>query len=86
MGLDNAPPIDYTKWDPFTGDESEIKCRTVKVRTARKARVCWGLSGKANHLIKPGDRYRFEKALVDGHWGEYYMCLPCMDRFIAGDY
>ncbi len=28
-----------------------------------------------------------ERALVDGSfWGEYRMCLPCLDRYIDGKY
>lgn len=77
---------DYINIDPFAGDESEVKCRTVKVRVARKDHQCYGLTGQMDHKIQRGDRYRYERALVDGKWGEFRMCLPCLDRFLAGDY
>lgn len=75
---------DYIATDPFFGDESDIKCRTVKIKTARKQHKCFGLTGQQDHMINPGDRYRYEKALVDGSFfGEYKICLKCMDEFIS---
>jgi len=68
----------------FEGEEAQITCRTVAIRTARKAHVCFGNESRSDHQIQPGDRYRHERALVDGdHWGEYRMCLPCLDKHIA---
>mgnify|MGYP003346889291 CR=1 FL=1 len=33
---------------------------------------------------QPGERARYEKALIDGSfWGRYYVCLPCMDKWLA---
>lgn len=75
---------DYINTDPFFGDESELTCRTVAIRTAKKDHTCFGIDGKQDHEIKPGERYRFEQARVDGSfWGNYKICLPCMDRFIS---
>lgn len=77
---------EYLNYDPFLGDEAELACRTVGIRTARKEHACFGLSGKQDHTINPGERYRHERALVDGSfWGEYRICLTCMDKFIAGE-
>lgn len=76
---------EYLTYDPFQGDESEITCRNTTIRTARKEHICYGLTGKRDHTIKPGERYRYEKARVDGSfWGEYRICLNCMDKYIAG--
>ena len=73
---------DYIAYDPFQGDEAELKCRTVAIRTARKEHPCFSLDGKQDHQIKPGERYRHERALVDGSfWGNYRICLGCMDKF-----
>lgn len=81
------PDTTYIRTDPFQGDEAELTCRTVAIRTARKEHKCFDLSGKQDHTIKPGERYRYEKALVDGDfWGEYHMCLKCMDKLISGKY
>jgi hypothetical protein len=78
---------DYINYDPFVGDEADIKCRTVTVKKARKEHVCWGLDGNMDHKIAPGEKYRHERALIDGDfWGEFKLCLNCMDKFIAGDY
>lgn len=77
----------YIKADPFFGDEGEISCRKVAIRTAKKSHLCFTVSGKQDHHIQPGERYRHERALVDGnYWGEYRLCLSCMDKFISGKY
>lgn len=75
--------------DPFFGDEGELKCRKVTIKTARKQHACFlgSAFGGDNHTIQPGDRYRHEKALVDGDfWGEWKCCMKCIDRDIRGDY
>ena len=77
---------DYINHDPFCGDESELSCRSVSLRKARKEHLCFTLDGKQDHNIKVGERYRYEKALVDkSFWGEYRICLKCTDKFIALD-
>jgi hypothetical protein len=74
---------DYISYDPFLGDESEIVCRTIKIRKANKQHTCFGLDGNRNHSINPGEFYRFEKALIDGSfWGEFKICLNCMDQLM----
>lgn len=75
---------DYIATDPFFGDESDLKLRSVKIRTAKTQHKCFGLNGGQDHMINPGERYRYEKALVDGSFfGEYKICLKCMDEFIS---
>jgi hypothetical protein len=77
------PDATYVSVDPFFGDESELTCRNVTMRVARKTHRCFSLEGRQDHEINRGDRYRFESALVDGDfWGNYKICLPCMDRLI----
>lgn len=76
---------EYIDHDQFPGDEAEITCRTVSMRTARKEHPCFGGQGQHGdgHTIKPGERYRDEKALVDGDfWGRYRICLVCLDKQI----
>jgi hypothetical protein len=76
---------DYIAYDPFEGDEADIRCRTVKLVKVRKEQQCF--IGAAplgdNHVISRGDVARFEKALVDGDfWGKSYVCIPCMDKWL----
>ena len=81
------PEAAYTNADPFEGDEANLTCRTVTLRKARKNYLCYGLSGKQDHGIQAGNFYRYERARVDGSfWGEYRICLGCMDDFIRGQY
>jgi hypothetical protein len=75
---------DYLSYDPFGGDEADLKCRTVAIRTARKQHPCFRLDGTPDHAIEPGQRYRHERALVDGSfWGNYRICLGCMNRWLT---
>lgn len=78
---------DYLAYDPYEGDEAEIRCRTVKLVKVRKAHACFmGANpvGGDGHLINPGDVARYEKALVDGDfWGRSYVCIPCMDSWLS---
>ena len=73
----------YISLDMFQGDESDVKCRTVKMRMARKKHVCFGNGISHGHMIDIGQRYRHERALIDGSfWGEYRICIPCLDEHI----
>lgn len=83
--MEKHTDAEYIDHDQFQGDEAEITCRTVSLRTARKEHPCFGGLGQYGdgHTIKPGDRYRDEKALVDGDfWGRYRICLTCLDKQI----
>lgn len=79
---------DYINTDPFFPDETEVVCRTVTIKKARKDHLCYGLTPDTHnkHKISKGDKYRDETGMVDGKWGGYKMCLSCMDKFIAGDF
>lgn len=73
----------YLQYDPFSGDESVLTCRTLKIVKARKEHTCFSLDGKQDHTINVGDYYRYEKALVDGDFfGTYRLCLKCIDKFL----
>lgn len=79
--------IKYVREDPFDGErDTYIRCRTVTLRRARYNHLCFGLGGQQDHGIQAGDLYRHERANVDGKWGEYKMCLACMDAYIDGAY
>ncbi|MBB5547506.1 hypothetical protein [Paraburkholderia fungorum] len=76
---------EYVAYDPYEGDEADIKLRTVKLVKVRKEHQCF--MGAAplgdKHTIACGDIARFEKALVDGDfWGKSYVCVPCMDKWL----
>ena len=73
----------YAEYDPFEGGDRdvEIKCREVRMVTTRKPHTCIGFY-EGVHDLPSGSRARFEKALVDGEWGSYYLCVPCMDRYL----
>ena len=82
MGFSDAELLDY---NPFEGERDvDIRCRTVKIVTTRKPQRCYGTDGKM-HDITPGTRARFETALVDGAWGGYYTCVPCMEKWLASE-
>ncbi|MGL4265161.1 MAG: hypothetical protein ACRCTX_26355 [Afipia sp.] len=75
---------DRLEYDITAGDDAELRCRTVKMRTAAKEHPCFGGIGQDGHTIKKGERYRHERARVDGDfWGEYRICTPCLDKWIS---
>ena len=76
---------DYLRFDPFDGDRDvDIRMRTVKLVRVRKPHRCHLGIGEDNaHDIAIGELARNERAFVDGSfWGSYYVCIPCMDRFL----
>ena len=78
-------PDEYLRWNLFEGDEAEIQCRSVRLVKVRKEHVCYSSQayGEEQHTINKGEMARFEKALIDrSFWGQYYVCIACMDRFI----
>lgn len=77
---------EYIHFDPFEGDRDvDIRVRTVKLVKCRKPHACHdgGAPHKTPHNIQPGELARYEHALVEGEWGSYYMCLPCMEAWFA---
>lgn len=91
--LKNAAPLkfaeaDYLRFDPCEGDcDVHITCRNVGLRKARKQYACFmGADPRHGdqHTIEPGERYRYETALIDGdHWGTYRVCMSCMDKWLS---
>lgn len=78
--------LEYIRFNPFQGEEGEISLRKVAIRRARKPHDCFfgNAFGASAHRIQPGDRYREERALVDGdYFGRYCICLPCIDKELA---
>jgi len=72
---------EYIDLDPCANDRDvDIRCRTVKIVKVRKQQICVFNSG--SHVIEKGEIARYDKALVDGHWGAYYCCIPCLDKWL----
>ena len=76
---------DYLRYDPFDGERDvDVRCRTVKLVKVRKQQKCHGLDYESNgHPINPGERARYEQAIVDGKWGRYYVCIGCMTKWLT---
>jgi len=77
---------DRLEYSLFQGEEGDIRLHTKNMRTAAKEHPCFGGLGWPGdgHTIKKGDRYRHDRALVDGDfWGEYRICTQCLDKWIA---
>jgi len=77
--IKNVYPVysdhDYLNFNPFDADfEEGIRCRTIKMVKTRKDHQC----ALNDHIIPKGSTVRFEKAIVEGKWGSYYVCKPCM--------
>lgn len=77
--------VEYLRYDPFEGDRDvKVRMRFVKLVHVRLAQKCHGLDRETHgHKIAAGERARFEKALVEGRWGSYYVCLGCMDKWLS---
>ncbi len=76
---------DYLDYDHLAGEDGEVTLRKAKIVTARKEHDCMALSGEP-HKIKAGQRYRYERALVDGDtFMEYKICLNCIDKELGDE-
>lgn len=76
---------DRLVWDPFDGADRDvgIRARTVRIVTTAKEQHCLGDDGAASaHDIPAGTRARVERAIVEGEWGSYYICVACMDKWL----
>mgnify|MGYP000116385598 CR=1 FL=1 len=74
---------DYLRFDPFGGDRDiDLKCHTSAIVVVRKNHDCYSPFPIPPHKIQAGERARYETALVEGHWGRYYICLVCMDQWL----
>lgn len=72
---------EYIAFDPYT-DECEVKCKTVKIVTTRAEHRCYCSLSAEGHVMPKGTRARFEKARIDGEFGQYYTCLACIDGWL----
>lgn len=82
------PDRTYILYDPCEGDRDvDIRMQKVSMVTVRKPHPCHaGLAfGATPHDIQPGERARRDSALVEGEWGCYYECIPCMDKWLRDE-
>jgi len=50
--------------------------------TTTKPKICCGNGQKEQHEVPKGTRMLFEKAIFEGKWGSWSMCVPCMDEWL----
>ena len=78
------PEREYIAYDPFDGDRDvDIRCRTVKLAKARKEHSCMGIERGGSHTIFPGELHRHERAIVEGEWRSYSVCVSCIDKWLT---
>ena len=58
--------------------DTEIRCATVRIVTARKAFSC----PTCNKKKAAGTRAYSESAIVDGQWERANTCIDCVDKWI----
>lgn len=79
---------DRVSFDPMA-DESIIGFQRIKIVTVRKPHTCFASYNSDNnppeHTINPGERARYEFAIVDGSPHESWHCVRCIDRMIKGE-
>ena len=81
---------EYLNVDLFGCDESTVECETSKMVVVRKDHECYGSylpdwKGRV-HKISSGEKARFDHALVEGKWCSYYLCIPCLNKWIKAMY
>ena len=74
----------YLKYDPFV-DRCEIlyhKVKIVKTRTEHECMLANLFLDGPPHNIPPGQMARIDEAMVEGEWGRYYSCIPCLEKWL----
>jgi hypothetical protein len=65
--------------NPLDGDmDGSVRCETVRLVKLRKERTC--SYAEDGHTIKPGEYSRCQKGIIDGQWGRFDICIPCLDK------
>ena len=57
-------------------------CRSAKMFTARKSRLCTLSIGSGAHYISAGERVWKETWKIDGQIGSCFICISCLDRMV----
>lgn len=76
------PRQDYERYCWFDGGKGDEDVRLHKQRIVRlrKPQQCAGLRQELyQHPLNAGSYALRETALVDGRWGQCYLCVDCMD-------
>lgn len=76
---------EYINFDPCAGDRDvNIEIQDVRIVKCRARHHCYGsyFGECKEHFIEVGERARYEHAFVDGHWGSFHVCLPCIDKYL----
>ena len=79
------PDERYLSLQPFDDRDVEKACMQSKIVKTRKEHTCCGLDTD-QHQIPRGSKALYEKGLIDGEWGSFYLCLECFDRFLEISY
>lgn len=81
--MKQRPDSAYLKTEFFEDRDTEIRQRERRIVTTRKPHRCAyaDVIGKP-HDIQPGCRALYERAIVEGQWGAWYACLPCLDEWL----
>lgn len=66
----------YIEFDPYAGDESEVRCKRVSIVNIRYPQFC----PPCNEQHPAGTRMRCESAEVEGTWQSNYVCLKSIDK------
>jgi hypothetical protein len=64
----------------FEDRDTDIQCRSIKLVITRKPHDCMVPGPECGHSIPAGTKVVCDSALVDGEFGRYYCCLPCIER------
>lgn len=74
---------EYLSVEFFEDRDLEIRNRERKIVIARAEHRCSfaDVVGKP-HVIQPGSRAIYEKAVVEGRWGAWWGCLDCLDKWL----
>jgi len=70
-------------YDPFEGDrDTDVRLRSVKLSRLRKDATCMGNGISKLHQVQRGSRVRIEKAMFEGEWCRYAVCIPCISEWL----
>jgi len=70
-----------TNWNDSDRD-IVIECHRQWIARNAKVQPCMSNSPDGRHAVPKGERMLVQKALVEGHWGGYRLCLECCDKWL----
>jgi len=73
----------YTAYNWNDGDRgSDVVCHSQWIARNAKTQPCAGNGAGMGHEVEAGERMLVQKALVDGSWCGYRLCLECCDKWL----